>query len=321
MPEQPRSVNSALVSGGLLLAAIVVNIVGNLTGRFLFGWELYNLPAQTWYLALSLVLDIGFIAAVYLRSVTPGRRAPAVGVALLATATGTGIQALWYLNDLVGIPIPPFLSFLSDVWVIYAGMVLYVAAWGIARRRYPLWTVGLVPASVIAVVYGLLESSGWLTWASFGWPVLWWGALALGCLACWGFDAIAGASRSAAALRSPAGAAVPAPIGHTTDGQPIYPVVGYTPDGKPVTADRAVGLQQPVAATGGTNSMSIVALITGLTVAPLGIIFGHIALSQINRTGQEGRGFAIAGLVLGYLGLASWIALVIFWIVMLNGVL
>ncbi|MFI2837593.1 DUF4190 domain-containing protein [Mycolicibacterium sp. PDY-3] len=91
-----------------------------------------------------------------------------------------------------------------------------------------------------------------------------------------------------------------APVGHTTDGQPIYPVVGYTPDGQPVTADRAVGLQPH---TAGTNTMAIVALITGLTIAPLGIVFGHIALSQIKRTWQDGRGLAIAGLVLGYLGL------------------
>ncbi len=92
-------------------------------------------------------------------------------------------------------------------------------------------------------------------------------------------------------------------IGMTHDGQPIYPVVGYTADGTPVTADRAVGVR-PVAA--GTNSTAIVALITGLTIAPLGIVFGHIALSQIKRTGQSGRGLAIAGLVLGYISVALY---------------
>ncbi len=29
-------------------------------------------------------------------------------------------------------------------------------------------------------------------------------------------------------------------------------------------------------------------------MAPLGIVFGHIALSEINRTGQDGRAFAVA---------------------------
>jgi hypothetical protein len=53
-----------------------------------------------------------------------------------------------------------------------------------------------------------------------------------------------------------------------------------------------------------TNSMAITALVCGLVFAPLGIVFGHIALSQINRTGEEGRGMAIAGLVLGYISVA-----------------
>lgn len=95
----------------------------------------------------------------------------------------------------------------------------------------------------------------------------------------------------------------PAALGYTTDGQPIYPVVGYTPDGQPVTADRAIGIR-PTSA--GTNSMAIVAVITGLTIAPLGIVFGHIALSQIKQTGQGGRGLAIAGLVLGYVSVALY---------------
>jgi hypothetical protein len=94
----------------------------------------------------------------------------------------------------------------------------------------------------------------------------------------------------------------PTPIGYTMDGRPIYPIVGYTSDGQPITADRAAGMQ-PI--TTRTNSMAIAALIAGWNFFPLGIIFGHIALFQIKRTGEGGRGFAIAGLVLGYLTLAA----------------
>jgi hypothetical protein len=36
----------------------------------------------------------------------------------------------------------------------------------------------------------------------------------------------------------------------------------------------------------------------------LAVVFGHVALKQIERTGQGGRGMAVAGLVLGYLGLS-----------------
>jgi hypothetical protein len=36
----------------------------------------------------------------------------------------------------------------------------------------------------------------------------------------------------------------------------------------------------------------------------LAVIFGRVALGQIKRTGQSGQGMAVAGLVLGYIGIA-----------------
>lgn len=53
-----------------------------------------------------------------------------------------------------------------------------------------------------------------------------------------------------------------------------------------------------------TNGFAIAALVSSLVIAPLGIVFGHLALRQIRRTGAAGRGLAIAGLVIGYLGTA-----------------
>jgi len=50
-----------------------------------------------------------------------------------------------------------------------------------------------------------------------------------------------------------------------------------------------------------TNALAIVSLVCAFLFAPLGIIFGHISLSQIRKTGEEGRGLAIAGLAIGYL--------------------
>lgn len=50
-----------------------------------------------------------------------------------------------------------------------------------------------------------------------------------------------------------------------------------------------------------TNSLAIAALVCSLLLAPLGIVLGHVSLSQIKRSGEEGRGFAIAGLAIGYL--------------------
>jgi peptidyl-prolyl cis-trans isomerase B (cyclophilin B) len=60
-----------------------------------------------------------------------------------------------------------------------------------------------------------------------------------------------------------------------------------------------------------TNGMAVASIICAILFAPLGIIFGHISLSQIKRTGEEGRGLAIAGLVIGYLMTALSIVIVV----------
>ena len=57
--------------------------------------------------------------------------------------------------------------------------------------------------------------------------------------------------------------------------------------------------------------MAIASLVCAFLFAPLGIVFGHLSLSQIKRTGEEGRGLAIAGLVIGYLATALAILVVV----------
>jgi hypothetical protein len=51
------------------------------------------------------------------------------------------------------------------------------------------------------------------------------------------------------------------------------------------------------------NILAVVSLVLAFFISIGAVICGHIALSQIKRTGEKGRGLAIAGLVLGYLGL------------------
>lgn len=58
-----------------------------------------------------------------------------------------------------------------------------------------------------------------------------------------------------------------------------------------------------------TNGLAIASLVLGIlwlywVGSILAIIFGHVALHQIGERRQGGRGLAIAGLVLGYIGLA-----------------
>ncbi len=73
----------------------------------------------------------------------------------------------------------------------------------------------------------------------------------------------------------------------------------------------------------GTNGFAVASLLCSLfgwvcmfIGAFLGIIFGFVALSQIKRTGQKGRGMAIAGIVVGavvvVLGIALWTLMAIF---------
>jgi hypothetical protein len=61
-----------------------------------------------------------------------------------------------------------------------------------------------------------------------------------------------------------------------------------------------------------TNSMAIASFVVSLICCgPLGVIFGHIALGQIAKTGEGGKGLATAGLVIGYISLAFGVLFVI----------
>ena len=46
-----------------------------------------------------------------------------------------------------------------------------------------------------------------------------------------------------------------------------------------------------------------------------GVILGHVALKQLKTTASKGRGLAIVGTVLGYLGVGFWVAYFVWLIV------
>jgi hypothetical protein len=67
---------------------------------------------------------------------------------------------------------------------------------------------------------------------------------------------------------------------------------------------------------GGTNSLAVASFVCALVGCsgigvPLAIIFGHVALVQIRRYGQDGTGLAVTGLVVGYISLAFWILIIV----------
>jgi hypothetical protein len=62
-----------------------------------------------------------------------------------------------------------------------------------------------------------------------------------------------------------------------------------------------------------TSGVAVASLICGIAefftlgiAAVPAVILGHVARTNIKRTGERGDGLAIAGLVLGYLGIACW---------------
>lgn len=69
-----------------------------------------------------------------------------------------------------------------------------------------------------------------------------------------------------------------------------------------------------------TNVLAVVAFVFGLFGGLLAIVFGHIALAQIRRTGEGGARLALVGLILGYLWLLGFIVFfVVFGLLMAVG--
>ena len=67
------------------------------------------------------------------------------------------------------------------------------------------------------------------------------------------------------------------------------------------------------------NAYAMVAFIMAFIMPLVGIIFGHLALGQIKRNGDGGRGLALAGTIIGY-ALIGVIILYVVWIFVLLAV-
>lgn len=99
----------------------------------------------------------------------------------------------------------------------------------------------------------------------------------------------------------------PAPQGQS----PSYDAPRYDQPTYPAGGAPYAGIQP-------TNPMaiaSLVAAIAGWTVVPVigwvvAVVLGHIARSQMRTSNQQGAGFALAGLVIGYVSLALVVGLV-----------
>lgn len=75
------------------------------------------------------------------------------------------------------------------------------------------------------------------------------------------------------------------------------------------------------APSGKTNGLAIASLVLGIVWvywigSILALIFGYIAMSQIKQSGDGGKGLAIAGIVLGWVGVAVLVLVLLFFVVL-----
>ena len=82
---------------------------------------------------------------------------------------------------------------------------------------------------------------------------------------------------------------------------PGYPVYGPPPPN--------AGYPPP------TNPMAIAALVCALTVAPVGLGLGIAARRQIRRTGEQGDGLALAGIIVGGIVTAIFVSFIVLWVI------
>jgi hypothetical protein len=69
------------------------------------------------------------------------------------------------------------------------------------------------------------------------------------------------------------------------------------------------------------NTLAILALVLSFVVSIGGIVCGHLALSQIKRTGESGRELALAGLIVGYVFTGIGVLAFLFTMVLMFGYL
>jgi len=79
---------------------------------------------------------------------------------------------------------------------------------------------------------------------------------------------------------------------------------------------KAPSLANPAPRLAGINRTAIASLVCAcllcsLIGTPLAIVLGHVARHQIKRYDQDGGGLAIAGLVIGYISVVSWVTLIV----------
>lgn len=119
-------------------------------------------------------------------------------------------------------------------------------------------------------------------------------------------------------------AAPPAPPAY---GASYAPPAGYEAPPAYPQQPYGYGAYAPAAKTNGLAITSLIASIANFVVLPfigaiVGVITGHIALKQLRTSGEAGRGMALAGTIVGWVGVGFsviGIVLIILWMVLVFG--
>jgi hypothetical protein len=299
-----QHVPSAVPSAGGLPAGALAALRWAAFGLFLFEGILfavsylsginfyYDGPTAGVAQFLALLGGIPAVIAAFGGWAQGGRRVAggllAIGYLLLQIvvfAYNWGFVASWGSDGLAG---AMFVT--VAVYVLYP--VLGFISWGLSRPFAGGGWLGILPAAVVGVFGVVLQAmayQGYLGWMEGAFkamavlvPVSLVGSAVLG----W-------------ALERPAFARLRA---QRTGGA----APGTAPYRGPLPAAYDPAL------AGRTNTLAILALVFGLlgsSIVP--IVLGFVALGQIRRTGEQGRGMAIAGVVLGFIGIGVLVILLI----------
>jgi uncharacterized protein DUF4190 len=115
---------------------------------------------------------------------------------------------------------------------------------------------------------------------------------------------------------------------HYTGTQPYYPPPQYQPPQYQPPQYQPPQYQpgpyqqpypyQPYGPPRPTNGLAVASMVLGILWvywigSILALVFGYVARDQIRRTGQGGDGMAVAGIVLGWVGVGFLILGVVFW--------
>ncbi|HEX4443167.1 MAG TPA: DUF4190 domain-containing protein [Galbitalea sp.] len=264
---------------GLILITVlpdVLSLVANSLGAYGFA----SIGSRV--LAVLLVLATAAAASVAAR--IAGAPGGARLAAILIASVGGGLAAI------AAIASPEFVT----VDGLFAACLF--VSWGLSARFRGYGYFGLLVGLVLSYVLSIIEIP--LAFTTFGGE----GSL--------GYD-ILGGVLEIVAFATAIGSAVWFERIHSRRPIVVRPPVAMNAYPAPMANAGAQG--QPMAGYGPgmyygqrTNGFAVASMILGLLGLSLfAIIFGHVALGQIRRSGERGGGMAVTGLVFGYLWLVG----------------